>query len=142
MKKILIPIDGTERSLQSLDFVKNIFPKDSVEITLMNVKELVFTRTAIFFDVEEIRNFENIGNNKLEKIKRILEEYKVDTYFTFGYPGEEIIEKSIEGKYDVIVMTKSTKKNFIDSIGSVTAHVVKKAKCTVIIVPEFNKKYE
>ena len=141
MKKILIPIDGTERSLQSLDFVKNTFPKDSVEITLMNVKELVFTRTAILFDVEEIRNFKNIGNNKLEKIKRRLEEYKVDTYFTFGYPGEEIIEKSKEGKYDVIVMTKSTKKNFIDSIGSVTVHVVKKAKCTVIIVPEYNKKY-
>ncbi|WP_343102120.1 universal stress protein [Romboutsia sp. MSSM.1001216sp_RTP31141st1_G3_RTP31141_220114] len=137
MKKILIPIDGTERSLQSLDFVKNTFPKDSVEITLMNVKELVFTRTAILFDVEEIRNFKNIGNNKLEKIKRRLEEYKVDTYFTFGYPGEEIIEKSKEGKYDVIVMTKSTKKNFIDSIGSVTVHVVKKAKCTVIIVPEY-----
>ncbi|WP_343102087.1 universal stress protein [Romboutsia sp. MSSM.1001216sp_RTP31141st1_G3_RTP31141_220114] len=139
MKKILMPIDGTERSLQSLDFVKNIFPKDSVEITLMNVKELVFTGRVVAFD--EMKYFENTCNEMLEKIKERLKEYKVDTYFSFGYPGKEIIEKSIEGKYDVIVMTKSTKNNFIDSIGSVTAHVVKKAKCTVIIVPEYNKKY-
>lgn len=37
MKRVLIPVDGTERSMHSLDFIKSIFPKDSVHITLMNV---------------------------------------------------------------------------------------------------------
>lgn len=135
MKKILIPIDGTVRSFQSLDFVQNVFPKDSVEITLINVAELVLTDT---FVLDEIKSFEDRGNKMLESIKERLKGYKVHTIFSFGYPGREIIEKSIKEKYDLIIMTKSTKKNFIDSIGSVTTYVVKKAKCTVIIVPENN----
>ena len=28
MKRVLIPVDGTERSMHSLDFIKGIFPKD------------------------------------------------------------------------------------------------------------------
>lgn len=139
MKKILIPIDGTERSLQSLDFVLNTFPKDSVEITLMNVKELILTNTIVL--CEEMKYSERIGNDILENMKDKLKGYKVDTYFSFGYPGNEIIEKSTNEKYDAIIMTKSTKKNFIDSIGSVTSHVVKKARCTVIIVPEYSSLY-
>lgn len=41
-KKILVPIDGTERSMHSLEFIKGIFKKDEVEVEIMNVKELVF----------------------------------------------------------------------------------------------------
>lgn len=135
MKKILIPIDGTERSEKSIEFVLKIFPKESVDITLMNVKELVLTNTYVF-DGDEVKNAENRAKHLLETTKEKLEGYRVDTFFSFGNAGRDIIEKSIVDKYDAIVMTKSTKKNFIDSIGSVTNYVVKKSKCTVIIVPE------
>ena len=37
---------------------------------------------------------------------------------------------------DIIIMAKNTKKKFTALVGSVTEHVVKRAKCIVIIIPE------
>lgn len=137
MKKILVPIDGSERSQKSLDFIKQNFSKDDVEIMLMNVSDISLTnitnKMLIDKKIEECKKEINII---LDKIKNDLQGYKVEKYLTFGDPGNEIISKSINGKFDTIIMTKSTKKNFIDSIGSVTLHVVKKSKCTVIILSE------
>ena len=69
-------------------------------------------------------------------ISIIIPVYKVETYFTFGYPGDEIVKKAKEDNIDIIVMTKSTRKGLTRMIGSVTVNVVKHAKCSVMIVPE------
>lgn len=118
MEKILVPIDGSDRSQKSLDFIKQNFSNNDIEVTLINV------------------GGDKNMNNTLETLKNKLTNYNVNTYLTFGHPGEKIIEKSIDGDFDTIIMTKSTRKNFIDAIGSVTLYVVKKAKSTVIILPE------
>ena len=133
-KKILVPIDGTERSMHSLEFIKGIFDKDSVDIEVMNVKELVFIDGISLS--EEIKNSEALGRKILDKAEEIMEGCNVSVYFTFGYPGDEIIRKAKEDDIDIIVMTKSTKKGLTRMIGSVTASVVKQAKCIVMIVPE------
>lgn len=132
-RKVLIPIDGTERSMHSLDFVKEIFPKDSVEIIIMNVKELVLINEMIVAD--EIKFAQELGKEILEAAKEKMKDYKTETYFTFGYPGDEIIKKANEENIGVIVMTKSTKRGLNRIIGSVTTNVVKRAKCIVMIVP-------
>ena len=132
-RKVLIPIDGTERSMHSLEFVKEIFPKDSVEIIIMNVKELVLINEMIVAD--EIQFAQELGAEILEAAKEKMKDYNVETYFTFGYPGDEIIKKANEENIGVIVMTKSTKRGLTRMIGSVTTNVVKRAKCIVMIVP-------
>ena len=132
-RKVLIPIDGTERSMHSLEFVKEIFPKDSVEIIIMNVKELVLINEMIVAD--EIKFSQELGEEILEAAKEKMKDYKTETYFTFGYPGDEIIKKANEENIGVIVMTKSTKRGLTKIIGSVTTNVVKRAKCIVMIVP-------
>lgn len=132
-RKVLIPIDGTERSMHSLDFVKEIFPKDSVEILIMNVKELVLINEMIVAD--EVKFAQELGKEILEAAKEKMKDYKTETYFTFGYPGDEIIKKANEENIGVIVMTKSTKRGLNRIIGSVTTSVVKRAKCIVMIVP-------
>ncbi|WP_343102119.1 universal stress protein [Romboutsia sp. MSSM.1001216sp_RTP31141st1_G3_RTP31141_220114] len=138
MKKILIPIDGTERSQKSLDFILHNFSSDEVEIVLITVSDISLTNITnpMIIDMN-IEKSQKEASNMLEIFKNKLQGYKVEKYWTFGDPGKEIILKSIEGKFDEIIMTKSTKKNFIDSIGSVTLYVVKKSKCTVTIVPEY-----
>lgn len=133
-KKVLVPIDGTERSMHSLSFIKETFSKDDIEITLMNVKELIFMNGMAV--AEEIKNAENIANNLLRNAEKAVEGYDIKTYFSFGYAGDEILRKSKEDETNVIIMTKSTKKGLTRMIGSVTAHVVKGAKCIVMIVPE------
>ena len=132
-RKVLIPIDGTERSMHSLEFVKEIFPKDSVEIIIMNVKELVLINEMIVAD--EIKFAQELGEEILEAAKEKMKDYKTETYFTFGYPGDEIIKKANEENIGIIVMTKSTKRGLTRIIGSVTTNVVKRAKCIVMIVP-------
>lgn len=132
-RKVLIPIDGTERSMHSLDFVKEIFPKDSIEIIIMNVKELVLINEMIVAD--EIKFAQDLGEEILEAAKEKMKDYNVETYFTFGYPGDEIVKKAQEENIGVIVMTKSTKRGLNRIIGSVTTNVVKRSKCIVMIVP-------
>ena len=132
-RKVLIPIDGTERSMHSLEFVKEIFPEGSVEIVLMNVKELVLINEMIVAD--EIKFSQELGEEILEAAKEKMKDYKTETYFTFGYPGDEIIKKANEENIGIIVMTKSTKRGLTRLIGSVTTNVVKRAKCSVMIVP-------
>ena len=132
-RKVLIPIDGTERSMHSLEFVKEIFPKDSVEIVIMNVKELVLINEMIVAD--EIKFAQELGEEILEAAKEKMKDYKTETYFTFGYPGDEIVKKANEENVGIIVMTKSTKRGLNKLIGSVTTNVVKRAKCIVMIVP-------
>ena len=132
-RKVLIPIDGTERSMHSLEFVKEIFPKDSVEIIIMNVKELVLINEMIVAD--EIKFSQELGEEILEAAKEKMKDYKTETYFTFGYPGDEIVKKATEENIGIIVMTKSTKRGLTRMIGSVTTNVVKRAKCIVMIVP-------
>ena len=41
--KILVPLDGTERSMHSIDWLKEFFSKETICITLMNVVETVLT---------------------------------------------------------------------------------------------------
>jgi len=132
-RKVLIPIDGTERSMHSLEFVKEIFPKDSVEIIIMNVKELVLINEMIVAD--EIQFAQELGAEILEAAKEKMKGYTTETFFTFGYPGDEIIKKANEENIGIIVMTKSTKRGLTRMIGSVTTNVVKRAKCIVMIVP-------
>ena len=132
-RKVLIPIDGTERSMHSLEFVKEIFPADSVEIIIMNVKELVLINEMIVAD--EIKFSQELGEEILEAAKEKMKDYKTETYFTFGYPGDEIVKKANEENIGIIVMTKSTKRGLTRMIGSVTTNVVKRAKCIVMIVP-------
>lgn len=137
MKKILLPIDGSEKSQNSLDFILNNYSKDEVEIVLITVSNISLTNITnkMLIDMKIEESKKEI-NKMLDKFKNELQGYKVEKYWSFVDPDQEIISKSIDGKFDAIIMTKSTKKNFIDSIGSVTLYVVKKSKCTVIIVPE------
>ena len=100
----------------------------------MNVKELVFINGMAV--AEELKDAQEIGQQILDKAAERMQGYSISTYFTFGYAGDEILKKAKEDKTNVIIMTKSTKSALIRMIGSTTSHVVKGAKCVVMIVPE------
>ena len=133
-RKILIPIDGTERSFSSLEFIKSLCTPDTVEITIMNVKELVFVDGLSMCD--EIKHSEQFGRELLNKAREMLQDYDVKLFFTFGYAGDEIVKKSNEDEYDAIVMTKSTKSGLTRIIGSCTSYVLKHSKIKVMVIPK------
>ncbi|WP_446897759.1 universal stress protein [Clostridium sp. LBM24168] len=134
-KKILVPLDGTERSMHSLDWVKKIFKSDEVKITLMNVKEIVIANDMVITN-DEIERAQKKSEDILNIAEKDLEGYEIEKYCAFGYAADEILLKAKRDDYNVIVMTKSTKKGLARMIGSVTSKVVKNAQTLVIIVPE------
>lgn len=132
--KVLIPLDGTERSMHSLELLKKIFPKDKVEVTLMNVKEIVIVNGMVAS--EEVSRAQELSKFIVDTAERQLNGYDIEKCITFGYAADEILRKSKDENFDMIIMTKSTKKGLTRMIGSVTAKVVKNTKSIVMIVPE------
>lgn len=132
MKKILLPVDGSERSRQTVELVKTLYGFDTVEITVVIVREdLEVMRSAYDLNVakEEVKPF-------LDGILTQLEGYSVTERVLFGRAGEEILNYAHDNDIDIIIMTKSTRSGWSRIIGSVAMHVVKYAKCIVMIVPE------
>lgn len=132
--KILVPLDTSERSLHSLNWIKKYFDKNDIEITLMNVREIIVAEDLIIpYDSGDI---EEESNLVLDEASMQLEGYTVEKFVAAGYAPDEILKKAEEGNYDMIIMTKSTKKGFVRMIGSVTSKVIKNTKATVIVLPE------
>ena len=135
MLKILLPIDGSERSIQAVEWVKRRYTPADVELTLLLVRE----------DLDEMRSQAELEQAKgeasslLAQSARGLEGFSVATQVRFGRAGEEILHFAEDHEISTIVMTKSTKTGWVRIIGSVATHVVKYADCVVVIVPEAEK---
>ena len=111
-------------------FYSKPIPKNNYQ--MWGITDIVFNEMIVS---EEVKNAKELGQDILEAAKEQMKGYNVQTYFTFGYPAEEIINKAIDEDVGIIVMTQSTKRGLSRMIGSVTASVVKKAKCIVMVVP-------
>lgn len=132
MKKILIPLDGTERSMHSIDLVKNLYKKDEIEITLLYIKEDV---KNMIMEEDLIEAEKDMQKMTAPAVKE-LAGYKLSCEFGLIDPGTEIVKRAVMNSTDIIIMTKSTKKGLTRMIGSVTSYVVRNAPCIVMIVPE------
>lgn len=132
IKRLLLPIDGSERSLKSIDLVKSLYQPEKVTVDLILVSE----------DMDEIISDEKYKAARSEVMPILLEAadglkgFKVNCKLLTGKPGEEILNYAEEHYTDIIIMTKSTRHGFLQQIGSVSTYVVKYAKCIVVIVPE------
>jgi len=133
--KILVPLDGTERSMHSLNWLKNFFNKDDIEITLIHVRELLLTNDIVFSN-----QFEYLADESeliLDTAIKELDGYIVKKFSICGYAGTEILKKTEEENYDIIIMTKSSRKGLPRIVvGSVTSKVIKHALIPVLIIPE------
>ncbi|ABS33429.1 MULTISPECIES: universal stress protein [Clostridium] len=132
--KVLVPVDSSERSNYSLNLLENMFDKNQVEVTLINVKEVQVNN--IFLIQQQIKKLkdksEKIMKEAKQKIKNLGYEYEM--YSCFGMPADKIVEKAEKDNFDMIVMAKSNKKGLEKIKGSVTTKVVKTSEVPVIVV--------
>ncbi|HEY8889695.1 MAG TPA: universal stress protein [Clostridium sp.] len=136
--KILVPLDGTERSMHSLNWLKKIFSKDTISITLINVMQTILTN-EMMDPVSIPMEYEFITKDStliLNKAITELEGYEVEKFSTLGYAGDEILRKAEKDSFDIIIMTKCSKNGLHRLIGSVTSKVVRNAKISVIVIPD------
>jgi nucleotide-binding universal stress UspA family protein len=153
-QKILVPLDGSEHSERALEtaikIAKNfdsklmlltvhhatITPVTSPELTIQAPIIVPDASAAELADraVEAAHNYDKKILAKAEaKVKS--EKIEVETELIDGSAVEEIVKKSEEGKFELIVMgargLSTIKKLFI---GSVSDGVIKNARCPVLIV--------
>lgn len=122
MLKLLLPIDGSPRSLRSVETVARIIPPDKASITILTVApglESARTETEVM--------------GALELYASLLEPYEVKTVFLRGIAGPVIIQYAKEENFDAIIMTRSSQgpKN---KMGSVSSHVAKHADFLSLIL--------
>lgn len=132
MKRILLPLEETDRSLKALQYVTKNYGPEDVDIVIMMVNDSLGYSVRSEADNAALAELDE----KLEIIKESLEGYKVMTRSALGKTGVRITRAAREVGADEIVMTKSSKDDMLNNIGSTTEYVINNAPCDVVIVCE------
>ena len=132
MKKILLPIEETERSLKALEYAKNNYSPQEAEFVLLMVDEKHAFSARSEAEAQAVIELEN----RLRAIGATLEGYKVTLATALGKAGLRITRCVRETGADLIIMCKSSQEDMRNSVGSTTEYVVNNAPCEVLIVSE------
>ena len=135
MKKVLLPIDGSKRSLRSVEMVKQVCSPKDTEITIVKV----IGAQLYLNTMEEIKTSEEKARPELETVAAMLKpEYTVTTkVLPGGNPGVEIVQFARENKFNMIIMTRSS-RGPLRKLGSVATHIVRNANFINVIVMREN----
>ena len=129
MKKVLLPIDGSERSARALDMARKICTPDDTEIYIVKV-----IPSQLYMRDDEGRVQSAIDQSQLEAAAVSLMEFNVHTRMLRGSsPGVEILEYAKENGIDTVIMTRSS-RGPLRKLGSVTTYLVKNASFLNIFV--------
>lgn len=140
MKKILVPIDGSEFSTIALIKAREIGEKMNSDITIFNVirpiQDYKYVHNKDFYKEAEASLLSQ-SNELLEKERKNFEDYpgEVDSIYKRGDPAEEIVKYAEEGNYDLVIMGSRGLGAFSRTlIGSVSDKVIHHIKTSVLIV--------
>lgn len=132
MKKILLPLEESERSLKALQYAMSHYTPQEAEFVLLMVDE------RIGFSVKseaEAAAMKELGD-KLAYIASKLEGYKLTLATAAGKAGLRITRCAKETGADLIIMCKSAREDMRNSLGSTAEYVINNAPCEVLIVSE------
>ncbi len=130
MKKVLLPIDGSKRSIRTVEMVKQIFSPTDCEITIVKVVGAQLYANTM----EEIKHNAETARPHLEEVAKMLPGYTIETQILLGStPGVEIVEYAKESGMDTIVMTRSS-RGPLRRLGSVATYIVRHASFLDVLV--------
>lgn len=129
MKNVLLPIDGSARSLRTIDMVKQICSPQQVAVTMvMVVPDQMHIDGQ--FERERIRRK---AEQELATFAALLEGWTVDTVLLRGNPGPEVVQFAREKGYDTLIMTRSS-RGPLQKLGSVATYIVRNAQFLNLII--------
>lgn len=129
MKNVLLPIDGSVRSLRTIDMVKQICDPRQVTVTMVMVLPDQMHIDGQF-ERERIRRK---AEQEMETFAALLEGWTVDTVLLRGNPGPEVVQFAREKGYDTLVMTRSS-RGPLQKLGSVATYIVRNAQFLNLII--------
>ena len=132
MKKILLPLEETDRSMKALEYAISNYRPEEAEFVLLMVNEKLGFTVKSEAEAEAIREIKE----KLSMIAAALEGYRVTLASAVGKAGLRITRCARETGADLIIMSKSSKEDMLNSVGTTTEYVINNAPCAVLIVSE------
>ena len=140
MKKILVPIDGSEYSEKAMDMARIIGSTMNSEITILNVIRPMLDYKYVHnkdFHKEEERMLVSQSNKLLQEAQKTFEDYtgEVKSIYKRGDPVDEIVKYAEEGKFDLLIMGSRGLGSFSRTLlGSISDKVIHHVKTSVLIV--------
>lgn len=135
--KVLVPTDGSERSMKAVEMAVKMAEKESAEVTLLSIAHYA-TGDFEAFPADLQARFELAAKNALEKAKALFDQkgLKVETRLEYGIiPGNNILKLAEEGGFDQIIIGSTGVTGLTRLImGSTALKVAQHAPCTVTIV--------
>jgi nucleotide-binding universal stress UspA family protein len=132
MRKILLPLEETERSLKALYYVSRHYTPQDAEVVLMMVDESLGYTVRPDAEAAALRDLDE----KLDVIKEVLDGFKITLRSATGKAGVKIVRAARELGADLIIMTKSSQEDMLSCIGTTTEYVLNNAPCNVLIISE------
>lgn len=132
VQKILIPLDGSKRSLDAINMVMSLFPNKNINIHLLHVVETNYITVPGVQDKAA-----EISKDILDRASAILSDYSITKVALNGTPYDKVVEYAAKENLDMIVMTRtgvSGLQRYL--IGSVTSKVISNSSVPVLVVPE------
>lgn len=132
--KILVPVDGSKKSIKALDRALTLAGFTHGEVTCIHVIPEVPEGGPRTREME--RQLKEDGNIVLKKAtRRAGKNIKFKTRLIRGAPGTETIKIAKRGKFDHIVMsTTGVGGSTDDMLGSVSNYVLHKSKIPVYLI--------
>jgi nucleotide-binding universal stress UspA family protein len=148
IKKIIVPIDGSEHSDRAMCYALDLAEKYSAEVKLLSVAQPVVamgqvyltqpmmspTSTTLYVKEIEVAH-EKMLEEALKKAEETKPTIKLSKHLVNGRPADTIVEIASKENFDLIVMgsrgTGGIKEFFL---GSVSDRVADQASCPVLLV--------
>jgi nucleotide-binding universal stress UspA family protein len=136
-KKILLPVDLSERHQQALDVAVNLANQSAGEVTLLHVIEVIAG-----LSLEEEKSFykrlEKSARDHLGRLTDLLKQHQVAwrTDILYGHPGPEVIRYAAANDADLIVLTspRIDPNNPGVGWGSLSYKISVMSQCPVLLV--------
>ena len=141
-RRILVPVDFSECSMQGLAYAKVFAKRFKSKITLLNSVHLQY-----YFASDECARYDLprfmqqayvVARDQMRDLveKTDWDGLEVETSMQSGHPGQQICEHARDSDMDLIVTSTHGSTGFTHLLlGSVAEYVVRHAHCPVLVVP-------
>ena len=141
-RKILVPVDFSECSMQGLAYAKIFAKHFKSKITLLNSVHFQYylaSDECTRYDLPRLtQQAYAVAHDQMRDVveKTDWDGLEVDTSLQTGHPGQQICEHARDSDVDLIVTSTHGSTGFTHLLlGSVAEYVVRHAHCPVLVVP-------
>jgi len=148
MKRILVPVDFSEYSVEALKVAAQIARKNHCDIILLHLLELPQQSTAVYgngYSIPEIVFFKNKAIEKLEELmdSTFLQGINVFESVEFTKVDLGVIDASLKNNVDLIIMGSHGTSGFNELlVGSNTEKIVRYSKIPVLVIKKGTNEFK